>query len=87
MAVTELSQQRVPRHIAVIMDGNGRWAQARGSPRTEGHRRGIDAVRRTVEAAGELGIEYLTLFGFSSENWKRPTVDIPLRPRPQTSPS
>lgn len=76
MAVTELSQQRVPRHIAVIMDGNGRWAQARGLPRTEGHRRGIDAVRRTVEAAGELGIEYLTLFGFSSENWKRPTVEV-----------
>jgi len=76
MAMTELSQQRVPRHIAVIMDGNGRWAQARGLPRTEGHRRGIDAVKRTVEAAGELGVEYLTLFGFSSENWKRPTVEV-----------
>jgi undecaprenyl diphosphate synthase len=76
MAVTELPQQRVPRHIAVIMDGNGRWAQARGLPRTEGHRRGIDAVKRTVEAAGDLGVEYLTLFGFSSENWKRPTVEV-----------
>jgi len=76
MTVTELSQGRIPRHIAIIMDGNGRWAQARGLPRTEGHRRGIDAVKRTVEAAGELGIEYLTLFGFSSENWKRPTVEV-----------
>ena len=76
MTMTELSQLHVPRHIAVIMDGNGRWAQARGLPRTEGHRRGIDAVKRTVETAGELGIEYLTLFGFSSENWKRPTVEV-----------
>jgi len=58
------------------MDGNGRWAQARGLPRTEGHRRGIDAVKRTVEAAADLGVEYLTLFGFSSENWKRPTVEV-----------
>ncbi len=76
MALTELSQQHVPRHIAVIMDGNGRWAQARGMPRTEGHRRGIDAVKRTVEAAADLGVEYLTLFGFSSENWKRPTGEV-----------
>ena len=76
MTVTDLSQQRIPRHIAIIMDGNGRWAQSRGMPRTDGHRRGIDAVKRTVEAAGALGVEYLTLFGFSSENWKRPTVEI-----------
>ena len=76
MTVTELSQQRVPRHIAIIMDGNGRWAKSRGMPRTDGHRRGIDAVKRTVEAAGALGVEYLTLFGFSSENWKRPTVEV-----------
>jgi undecaprenyl diphosphate synthase len=76
MAVTELSQLHVPRHIALIMDGNGRWAQARGLPRTEGHRRGIDAVKRTVEVAAGLGVEYLTLFGFSSENWKRPTVEV-----------
>ena len=76
MTVTELSQQRIPRHIAIIMDGNGRWAKSRGMPRTDGHRRGIDAVKRTVEAAGALGVEYLTLFGFSSENWKRPIVEV-----------
>jgi undecaprenyl diphosphate synthase len=76
MTVTELPQLGVPKHIAIIMDGNGRWAQARGLPRTDGHRRGIDAVKRIVEAAGALGVEYLTLFGFSSENWKRPTVEI-----------
>jgi undecaprenyl diphosphate synthase len=76
MTVTELSQQRIPRHIAVIMDGNGRWAKSRGMPRTDGHRRGIDALKRTVEAAGDLGVEYLTLFGFSSENWKRPSGEV-----------
>jgi undecaprenyl diphosphate synthase len=66
----------LPRHIAIIMDGNGRWAKARGMPRISGHRRGAEAVRRTVTAAGELGIPYLTLFGFSSENWKRPSAEI-----------
>src|SRR5579862_6733344 len=66
----------LPRHIAIIMDGNGRWAQARGLPRIAGHRRGAEAVRRTVTAAGELGIPYLTLFGFSSENWKRPLAEV-----------
>ena len=66
----------LPRHIAIIMDGNGRWAQARGLPRAAGHRRGAEAVRRTVAAAGERGIPYLTLFGFSSENWKRPSAEI-----------
>ncbi len=76
MTVTELSQRRIPRHIAIIMDGNGRWAKARGMPRTDGHRRGVDAVKRTVEAAGALGVEYLTLFGFSSENWKRPILEV-----------
>ncbi len=65
-----------PRHVAIIMDGNGRWAAARGLPRTQGHRRGAQAVRRTVEAAVELGIEYLTLFGFSSENWNRPVEEV-----------
>ena len=65
-----------PAHVAIIMDGNGRWAQARGLPRIAGHRRGGDAVRRTVTAAGELGIRYLTLFGFSSENWKRPADEV-----------
>jgi len=65
-----------PRHIAIIMDGNGRWAQARGLPRIAGHRRGAEAVRRTLTAAGDLGIPYLTLFGFSSENWKRPLAEV-----------
>ena len=65
-----------PRHIAIIMDGNGRWAKARGLPRIAGHRRGADAVRRTLEAAGDLGVPYLTLFGFSSENWKRPHDEV-----------
>ena len=66
----------IPTHVAIIMDGNGRWARARGLPRTAGHRKGADAVRRALEAAGDLGIEYLTLFGFSSENWKRPVTEI-----------
>src|SRR5438309_7072666 len=65
-----------PVHVAIIMDGNGRWATARGLPRIAGHRRGAEAVRRTVTAAGELGISYLTLFGFSSENWKRPSAEV-----------
>jgi undecaprenyl diphosphate synthase len=66
----------VPRHIAIIMDGNGRWAQARGLPRIAGHQRGAEAARRAVIAAAELGVPYLTLFGFSSENWKRPAAEI-----------
>jgi undecaprenyl diphosphate synthase len=65
-----------PVHVGIIMDGNGRWAQARGCARVEGHRNGADAVRRTVEAAGDLGIRYLTLYGFSNENWKRPELEI-----------
>src|SRR5256884_9361350 len=66
----------VPRHIAIIMDGNGRWAAQRGLPRVEGHRRGVEALRRTVRAAGELGIDYLTIFSFSSENWSRPPAEV-----------
>ncbi|MBR9970634.1 isoprenyl transferase [Magnetospirillum sulfuroxidans] len=65
-----------PVHVAIIMDGNGRWAKARGLPRTAGHKRGAEAVRRTVEAARALGISYLTLYAFSSENWKRPTNEV-----------
>lgn len=65
-----------PRHVAIIMDGNGRWAAARGLPRSEGHRRGVEALRRTVRAAGELGISYLTIFSFSSENWSRPVAEV-----------
>jgi len=70
------SGARAPTHVAIIMDGNGRWARARGLPRTAGHSRGAEAVRRTVKAAAEAGVRYLTLFGFSSENWKRPAAEI-----------
>ncbi len=65
-----------PRHVAIIMDGNGRWAAARGLPRVEGHRRGVEALRRTVRAANDLGISFLTIFSFSSENWSRPKSEI-----------
>jgi undecaprenyl diphosphate synthase len=65
-----------PRHVAIIMDGNGRWAAARGLPRVEGHRRGVEALRKTVRAANELGISFLTIFSFSSENWSRPPSEI-----------
>ncbi len=66
----------VPRHVAIIMDGNGRWAQTRGLSRSEGHRRGVEAVKRATKFAGERGIKYLTLFSFSSENWSRPQEEI-----------
>jgi len=66
----------LPRHVAIIMDGNGRWAKARHLPRLAGHRRGVDAVRRVVRKAGELGLEVLTLYAFSSENWRRPVEEI-----------
>jgi undecaprenyl diphosphate synthase len=69
-------QDGLPRHVAIIMDGNGRWAQSRGMPRTEGHRRGVDIVRRTVRRCVTLGIGYLTLFSFSSENWRRPADEV-----------
>ena len=65
-----------PRHVAIIMDGNGRWARARGLPRVMGHRRGTDAARAAVRSAAELGIEYLTLYSFSSENWRRPLEEV-----------
>ena len=68
--------ERLPRHVAVIMDGNGRWAAARGRPRVFGHRRGIESVRDVVEAAGLLGLEALTLYAFSRENWKRPEREV-----------
>ncbi len=70
------AEDGAPRHVAIIMDGNGRWAAARGLPRTEGHRRGVEALRKTVRAAGELGIQILTIFSFSSENWLRPVSEI-----------
>jgi undecaprenyl diphosphate synthase len=67
---------RLPRHVAIIMDGNGRWASAHGLPRAEGHRRGVEALRRAVRFAGKRGIPYLTLFSFSSENWSRPEDEV-----------
>jgi undecaprenyl diphosphate synthase len=70
----DLSQ--LPRHIAIVMDGNGRWAKARGLPRTDGHRAGEDAVARAVDAALELGIQYLTVYAFSTENWRRPPSEV-----------
>lgn len=66
----------VPRHVAIIMDGNGRWAASRGLPRAEGHRRGVEALRRTIRAAGEIGIKIVTIFSFSAENWSRPASEI-----------
>lgn len=66
----------VPRHVAIVMDGNGRWANGRGLPRSAGHRAGAKAVRETIKACADLGIEVLTLYSFSSENWKRPTEEI-----------
>ena len=71
-----LGQFTIPRHVAVIMDGNGRWAAARGLPRGEGHRRGVEALRRTVRAAGDIGIGILTIFSFSAENWSRPPSEV-----------
>lgn len=66
----------IPQHVAIIMDGNGRWAKQRGLPRTIGHDKGVEAVRQAVRAAGECGVKYLTLFAFSSENWSRPEAEI-----------
>jgi len=68
--------RRIPRHVAVIMDGNGRWAKQRHLPRVAGHRRGVKSVREVVRACGERGVEYLTLFAFSSENWRRPAEEV-----------
>jgi undecaprenyl diphosphate synthase len=76
LSVPERSES--PRHLAVIMDGNGRWATKRFLPRTAGHARGVQAVRRVVEACGKRGVEYLTLFAFSSENWRRPAEEVSL---------
>jgi undecaprenyl diphosphate synthase len=71
-----LDPSRMPRHVAIVMDGNGRWARRRGLSRHQGHRTGKDSVRAVVDAARELGIPYLTLFAFSSENWQRPSTEV-----------
>lgn len=78
MQAAQPTNQQVPRHIAIIMDGNGRWAKQRNLPRPMGHREGVKAVRRVVEACRQRGIEALTLFAFSSENWRRPKTEVSL---------
>lgn len=72
----KIDKDKLPKHIAVIMDGNGRWAKQRGRLRTFGHRQGVRSVRETAEAAAEIGIKYLTLYAFSTENWKRPKSEV-----------
>jgi undecaprenyl diphosphate synthase len=72
------SSGEIPQHIAIIMDGNGRWASERGMPRIAGHNEGVESVRDTVEACGQLGVKYLTLYAFSTENWKRPEEEVSL---------
>jgi undecaprenyl diphosphate synthase len=76
LLVRQIDFDRLPRHVAIIMDGNGRWAGTRHLPRVEGHRAGIDAVRATVESSARLGISVLTLYAFSVENWKRPDTEV-----------
>ncbi|UCH74523.1 MAG: isoprenyl transferase [Rhodospirillales bacterium] len=76
LRASEIGPPPAPAHVAIIMDGNGRWAQSRGLPRIAGHKRGAESVRRAVRAAAELGVSYLTLFGFSSENWNRPEGEV-----------
>ena len=76
MVIDELKKNYIPRHVAVIMDGNGRWAELHGNDRIFGHRQGVDAVRSVVEGAGEAGINYLTLYAFSTENWDRPKEEV-----------
>ena len=73
---SQINLEKLPRHIAVIMDGNGRWAKEHGMPRVFGHRNGVKAVRETTEACAELGVEFLTLYAFSTENWSRPQTEV-----------
>jgi undecaprenyl diphosphate synthase len=73
---SQIDLGKLPRHIAVIMDGNGRWAKQHGKPRVFGHKNGVTAVREVTEAAAELGVEYVTLYAFSTENWKRPKLEV-----------
>ncbi|WP_214000277.1 polyprenyl diphosphate synthase [Arsukibacterium sp.] len=75
-AESQIGQQTLPRHVAIIMDGNGRWAQRQGKPRVWGHKKGAEAVRRAVSFCRQLGIQSLTLFAFSSENWRRPQAEV-----------
>ena len=72
----QINRTRVPKHIAIIMDGNGRWAKERGLDRSEGHRKGLDVVHEITDAAAEVGVQYLTLYAFSTENWNRPQAEV-----------
>lgn len=74
--INTINKEELPKHVAIIMDGNGRWAKQKGKPRIFGHQNGANAVRATIEAAAEIGIEYLTLYAFSAENWKRPKLEV-----------
>lgn len=74
--MTELANEKIPRHVALILDGNGRWAKKRGLPRTFGHKEGCKTVEKTVEIAARMGIDYLTVYGFSTENWKRSAEEV-----------
>ena len=74
--INTINKERLPKHVAIIMDGNGRWAKQKGKPRIFGHQNGANAVRATIEAAAEIGIEYLTLYAFSAENWRRPKMEV-----------
>lgn len=74
--ISKIDSGRIPRHVAIIMDGNGRWANARGKERSEGHAEGVSAVHRAVEFSSDMGIEYLTLYAFSTENWNRPQLEV-----------
>ncbi|MDD3891694.1 MAG: isoprenyl transferase [Bacteroidales bacterium] len=74
--INSINRERLPKHVAIIMDGNGRWAKQKGKPCIFGHQSGTNAVRATIEAAAEIGVEYLTLYAFSTENWKRPRMEV-----------
>ena len=72
----KIDRNKVPLHIAIIMDGNGRWANQRGKPRVYGHKNGVNSIKETIEGCSDLGVKYLTLYAFSTENWKRPKVEV-----------
>ena len=72
----QINKEKLPQHVAIIMDGNGRWAMQRGMDRTEGHKNAIEAVRDTITGAAEIGVKYLTLYTFSTENWNRPKKEV-----------
>lgn len=76
LSIDEIKKGEIPRHVAIIMDGNGRWAKSRGKPRLYGHKAGAKAIREVIEVAPEIGVEYLTLYTFSTENWKRPKQEV-----------